>query len=89
MPQNFDRITEAWDKATKKDDEIRNVEIQKFKNKITTILSEIQKIQMDMVALTETKKKLHGIEIVGDYSHIYSGVLKQERAIQKMSDQRY
>jgi len=37
-------------------------------------------MKMDMVILTETKKKGTGSEILGNYIHLFSGVKKFERA---------
>ena len=35
---------------------------------------------MDVVVLTETKKKRAGSELLGNYVHLFSGVKKYERA---------
>ena len=44
------------------------------------ILAEIRRYQMDIVAITETKKKGNGSEVVEEYIHLYSGVDKACRA---------
>ena len=50
--------------------------MQGLANKIGTISSELEKYQMDIVVLTETKKKGCGEEILGKYTHLWSGVDK-------------
>jgi len=37
-------------------------------------------MKMDVVVLTETKKKRAGSELLGNYVHLFSGVKKYERA---------
>ena len=49
-------------------------------NKMEEIIREISIKQMDVVVLTETKKKGTGSETVGNYIHLFSGVKKYERA---------
>jgi hypothetical protein len=44
------------------------------------IIREISIMQMDVVVLTETKKKGTRSETVGNYIHFFSGVKKYERA---------
>lgn len=44
------------------------------------VFREIEKFNMDIVALTETKKKQKRIEGKHGYLHIYSGVPNEERA---------
>jgi len=44
------------------------------------IIREINVMNMDVIDLTETKKKGTGNEKLGDYIHIFSGVKKYERA---------
>jgi rRNA processing protein Gar1 len=44
------------------------------------IIREINIMKMDVVVLTETKKKGTGNEILGNYKHLFSGVKKYERA---------
>ena len=41
---------------------------------------EIDIMKMDVVVLTETKKKGTGSETLGNYMHLISGVKKYERA---------
>ena len=54
--------------------------IQGLRTKDTEVFQEIQKQKMDIVVLTETKKKGHGNERKGEYLHFYSGVDKERRA---------
>jgi len=49
-------------------------------NKMEEIIREINIMKMDVVVLTETKKKVTGSEAVGNYIHLFSGVKKYERA---------
>jgi hypothetical protein len=42
-------------------------------------------MKMDVVVLTETKKKGAGCETLGNYIHLYSGVKKYERAKREVS----
>ena len=44
------------------------------------ITSELGKLKMDVIGLTETKRKGIGTEIVRDYVHLYSGESKDRRA---------
>lgn len=41
--------------------------------------SEIYKLNIDLVALTETKKKEKDTENIGAYLHLFTGVLKGRR----------
>ncbi|XP_050506239.1 craniofacial development protein 2-like [Diabrotica virgifera virgifera] len=54
--------------------------LQSISGKMEEITEEIKKLDMDIVVLTETKKKGIGIEKVNNYVHIFSGVSKHERA---------
>jgi len=42
-------------------------------------------MKMDVVVLTETKKKGAGSELLGNYIHLFSGVKKYERAKRRVS----
>ena len=54
--------------------------LQGCRNKIEEIIREINVMKMDVVVLTETKKKGTGSETLGNYIHLFSGVKKYERA---------
>ena len=54
--------------------------IQGMRTKETEVMREIDKMNMDIVVLSETKKKSKGIEKKGNYMHIFSGIPKEERA---------
>ena len=56
--------------------------VQGISNKLPEVISEIQKLGVDVAVLTETKKKGHGSENYGDYDLFYSGVAKDQRAQQ-------
>jgi len=43
------------------------------------ITSELGKLKMDVLGLTQTKRKSTGSEIVAGYVHLYSGVSKDRR----------
>lgn len=47
--------------------------------KIEEITREIKSLNMDIVALTETKRKGNGTQIINDYIHVFTGVAKHER----------
>ena len=51
-----------------------------FEEKMEEITSELGKLKMDVIELTETKQKGTGSEILGGYVHLYSGVSKDRRA---------
>jgi hypothetical protein len=44
------------------------------------IIREVSTMKMDVVVLTETEKKGAGIETLGNYIRLYSGLKKYERA---------
>ena len=56
--------------------------VQGISNKLTEVVSEIEKNQIDIAVVTETKKKGHGSENLGCYDMFYSGVSKDQRAQQ-------
>jgi len=51
-----------------------------FKEKMEEITTELGKLKMDVIGLTETKRKGTGMEIVRGYVLLYSGVSKDRRA---------
>lgn len=54
--------------------------IQGLKNKRELIVKDMENLKMEIIALTETKKKGTGTEIIGEFIHFYSGVPKDQRA---------
>jgi exonuclease III len=54
--------------------------VQGCKNKMEEIVREINITKMDILVLTETKKKGTGSETSGNCIHLFSGVKKYERA---------
>ena len=54
--------------------------VQSIRGKMEVITSELGKLKMDVIRLTETKQKGTGSELVGGYVHLYSGVSKDRRA---------
>jgi len=54
--------------------------VQGIRGKMEEITSELGKLKMDVIGLTETKRKGTGSEIVGGYVHLYSGVSEDRRA---------
>ncbi|XP_057663198.1 uncharacterized protein LOC130898146 [Diorhabda carinulata] len=54
--------------------------VQGLSTKINEVLREIRQLNMDIVVLTETKKKGQDSENLGHYDHFYSGISKDKRA---------
>ena len=54
--------------------------VKGIRGKMEEITSELGRLEMDVIGLTETKQKGTGSEIVGGYVHLYSGVSKDRRA---------
>lgn len=54
--------------------------VQGIRGKVEEITQELNNLKMDIVVLTETKKKGTGTENVNNYVHIFSGVAKHQRA---------
>ncbi|XP_044745745.1 uncharacterized protein LOC123307480 [Coccinella septempunctata] len=59
--------------------------VQGIRGKLVEVEKVMKQGKVDIVALTETKKKGNGIEQVGDYIHVYSGVPKSNRASKGVS----
>ena len=53
--------------------------VQGIRGKMEKLTSVLGKLKMDVIGLTETKRKGTGTEIVKDYVHLYSGVSKDRR----------
>lgn len=54
--------------------------IQGLNTKYNEVLKEVIQKDLDVIVLTETKRKGRGQEISGGYIHFWSGVEKSERA---------
>lgn len=54
--------------------------VQGSRGKMPEIISEIDKLKIDIITLTETKRKGNGSEMIGNYIHLFSGVPKDSRA---------
>lgn len=54
--------------------------IQGLGTKQREVISEIEKLNLDIIILTETKKKGTGEEVLNEYLHVWSGVPKDFRA---------
>lgn len=54
--------------------------IQGLRTKQSEVFHELNKMNIDICVLTETKKKGKGNENIGEYIHFYSGVRKDARA---------
>ena len=54
--------------------------VQGIRGKMEGITSELGKLKMDVIGLTETKRKGTGMEIVRGYVHLCSRVPKDRRA---------
>jgi exonuclease III len=59
--------------------------VQCLSNKTDTIRLEVNKYNLDIIALSETKKKGCGEEVLGNYLHLWSGVDKGSRVIAGVS----
>lgn len=59
--------------------------VQGLSQKLNDVISESKNANMDIVVLTETKKKGVGSENLGQYDHFFSGVPKDKRAQQGVS----
>lgn len=53
--------------------------VQGVRGKVQEIVKQVEEMDVDKVVLTETKKKGQGLEEIGNYLHLYSGVKKEER----------
>jgi len=53
--------------------------VQGIRGKMEEVASELGKLKIDVIGLTETKRKGTGSEIVGGCVHLYSGVCKDRR----------
>jgi hypothetical protein len=47
--------------------------VQGLSNKTDTIPLEVKKYNLDIIALSETKKKGCSVEVLGNYLHLWSG----------------
>jgi len=54
--------------------------VQGIRGKMEEIISELGKLKMDVIGLTEIKRKGIGTEIIRDNFHLYSGVSKDRKA---------
>lgn len=76
----MDGFTNKRQKLRKRFTNFATWNTQGISGKTEEIVSELDKLNIDVIALTETKKKGQGTAITGNYVHIYSGVPKHERA---------
>jgi len=54
--------------------------VQGIRNKTGEIIKGLEELKQDIMILTERKKKGNGVEILGPYLRLYSGVPKEKRA---------
>jgi exonuclease III len=54
--------------------------VQGVSSKTDTIPSEVEKYNLDIIALPEIKKKGCGEEVLGNYLHLWTGVDEGSRA---------
>lgn len=59
--------------------------IQGIRQKIHIIASELSQTKLDIIIVTETRKKETGTNTVGEYVHIYTSVSKEKRAARGVS----
>jgi exonuclease III len=64
----------------------RSWNVQGCRNKMEEIIREVSTMKMDVIVLTETKKKGAKSETLGNYIHLFSGVKKYKRAKRGVSD---
>jgi len=74
-----DGLSKKRHKARKRVNELRYMECSRYSRKNGRNNARIGKLKMDVIGLTETKRKGTGSEIVGGYVHLYSGVSKDRR----------
>ena len=55
--------------------------VQGIKNKTGEIIKGLEKLKQDITIVTETKKRGNGVEILGPYLHLYSGVPKEKKEL--------
>jgi len=76
----LDRCNLRRHKLLKMTVRLGTLNVQGIKNKTGEIIKGLEELKQDIMILTETKKKLNGVEILGPYLHFYSGVSKEKRA---------
>ena len=59
--------------------------VQSIRDKTEEIEKELERLNIDIATLTETKKKGNGVETLNNYVHIFSGVPKESRASRGVS----
>lgn len=59
--------------------------VQDINRKINKVITELKELNIDLAAITETKRKEQESENLGAYDHFYSGVSKTTRASKGIS----
>ncbi|XP_044762230.1 craniofacial development protein 2-like [Coccinella septempunctata] len=54
--------------------------VQGISGKMEEVILEVTRLRVDIVVLTETKKKGVGVETAGNYIHVHTGVERHQRA---------
>lgn len=54
--------------------------VQGIRTKVEEVIREVKKLNIDITALTETKKKSWGSEEIDEFIFLFAGVAKEERA---------
>jgi len=80
MPRNLDSGNGNRQWQRKRLLRIGTWNVQGISTKQTEVFREIERLKIDIAALTETKRKGNGIEEGKNYIQIYSGVSKDQRA---------
>jgi hypothetical protein len=76
----LDRCNLQRHKMRKRTIRLGTLNVQGIRNKTGEIIKGLEELKHDITILTKTKKKGNGVEILGPYLHIYSGIPKEKRA---------
>lgn len=85
QPRNNQQIKRRRHKLRKRTMNFSTWNVQGWTNKVNEIVYELQKSEIALAVITETKKKGKGSENLGHFDHFYSGVPKDKHAQQGVS----
>jgi len=80
----LDRCNVRRHKLRERTIRLGTLNVQGIRNKTGEIIKGLEELKQDIIS-TETKKKGNGVEILGRYLHLYSGVSKEKRTIRGIS----
>ena len=75
----LDRCNVRRHKLRKRTIRLGTLNVQGIRNKTGEIIKGLEELKQDIMISTETKEKGNGVEILGPYLHLYSGVSKEKR----------